>query len=71
MARTDCPREYSKFNLDALMIMALEARYVGEDIVSCDPGGGGSVADAIAYLLCRVSRLAPQPWPVGQGVRKP
>ena len=50
LARTDS-WEYSTFNLDALMIMALEARYVGEDIVSCDPGGGGSVADAIAYLL--------------------
>jgi Alginate lyase len=43
--------EYSTFNLDAAMVLSLDARYVGIDLFSCTPNGAGSIAAALAYLL--------------------
>jgi hypothetical protein len=60
LARTNS-WDYSTFNLDAAMILSLDARYVGVDLFDCTPSGGGSIAAAIAYLLPYATGA--QPWP--------
>jgi Alginate lyase len=59
LARTNA-WDYSTFNLDAAMMLSLDARYVGVDLFDCTPDGGGSIAAAIAYLLPYATGA--QPW---------
>ena len=42
---------YTTFNLDAAMMLSLDARYLGTDLYACIPKGGGSIGDAIAYTI--------------------
>jgi Alginate lyase len=53
--------DYSTFNLDGAMILALDARDLGTDLFNCTPTDGGSIADAVGYLLPYATGV--QSWP--------